>query len=321
MRYQLGRMGLMAGVLTVLVNITALADTIPTITPFNVWVNGNYTPNGADVNGGLAVGGTATLSNYDIGVSLLGEGVSLFPSNSTFIAPNFTGETALETGNYYVGGSSYTLYSHGSGTADPTDPINFLAQYTQFMALSQTLSTLPTTGTDSCSNSYGTVTCTANVPNSLNVINLQASALGNGLDINGVSPTSPLIINVSGASGSLEPWGIQVDGSGSNGDSTTSNAHYVLFNFYNATSLQLGSGVVGSILAPGANVTTNAYGDLDGQLIANSYTATNGVMEFHNFTYDGSLPSVLATPEPGEYGVVALGLGFIAWARRRRLRG
>jgi choice-of-anchor A domain-containing protein len=310
-------MGVKAGVLTVLVNMTLLADTVPTITPFNVWVNGNYTPNGADVNGGLAVGGTATVNNYDIGVSLLGESLSLFPDNSTFITPKLTGETALETGNYYVGGGSYTLYNHGSGTTDLTDPISFAAQYSQFLALSQTLSTLSTTGTDSCSNSYGTVTCTANVANSLNVIDLQASALGSGLDINGVSPTSPLIINVSGASGSLEPWGIEVDGSGASGDSTTANAHYVLFNFYNATSLQLGSGVVGSILAPEANVTTSGSGELDGQLIANSYAAPNGAMEFHNFTYDGNLP-VVPTPEPGEYGVVGIGLGFLAWALQRR---
>ncbi|MBV8732254.1 MAG: choice-of-anchor A family protein [Acidobacteriia bacterium] len=311
------RKSALAGCLTLLLNAAGYADTVPAITPFNVWIQGNFTPNGAETNGGLAVGGTATLSSYDIAGSLLVENLTSFPSNTTFVAVNLSGETALEKGNYFIGNTGYTFYNHGSGTADSSDPVNFSSQAAQFAALSQSLGKLGTTGSDACTNSYGTVTCTDNVPNTLNVINVTAGALGNGLNITGVSATSPLLINVSGASATMEPWGITVDGSGSNGDSTTPNAGYVLFNFYNATSVVLGSGLVGSVLAPTAAVTTNASGQLDGQLIAKSFSASNGALEFHNFTYDGSLPSG-SVPEPGEYGMVGIGLSAIVWLTGRR---
>jgi len=306
MKY-LRQCGVRTAGLIVLTSLAACASSIPTLSPYNVWVFNNFTAGNSATGGGLAVGGTATItSGYGIASNLGSEQLNSFPSGVTFVAGSVHGTPGLAQGNYYVG--SGNVYNNGSGTQITRNPVDFSSQYTYFLALSAAISDLATTGTDNCTHGSGDITCTASAVNGLNVIDLSsASDLGNGLNIIGVSADSPLIINVGGTSGTLEPWSIEIDGAQIN----TADAPYLLFNFYDATSLKLESSLLGTILAPKADVTGN--GSLAGQLIANSF---DGSTAFSNLPYEGTVPNAgSAVPEPGGLLLSGLGLALLLGGR------
>jgi choice-of-anchor A domain-containing protein len=115
---------------------------------------------------------------------------------------------------------------------------------------------------------------------SLDIFDITASMLQSASTITINAPTSAeVLINVSGTSATLSNAGF----SGSfNSDANT------LFNFYQATSLNIsGISVDGSILAPLANVSFNS-GQLNGELIAASLT---GCGELHEDTFNSQVPS------------------------------
>jgi choice-of-anchor A domain-containing protein len=118
------------------------------------------------------------------------------------------------------------------------------------------------------------------------------------------------VINVPGTSDSTTNYGIYINGSGADGDSTTTEANDVLFNYYQATALTTYS-VVGSVLAPYAAVT-GENGQIDGNLIADSFS---GPTELHNFGFEGTLPN--AAPEPMSGFLIGAGLIALGLARRR----
>jgi choice-of-anchor A domain-containing protein len=180
-------------------------------------------------------------------------------------------------------------------------------------------------GTDGCTNSGTTTTCT--IYNAgLNVINVggttgySASWFGNGytIDINGVSSTQWLVLNFAGSTAYTVSGAIEIDGQNSTGTPGTSvgtYAQYLLYNFDSSTSVTIdGYGFIGSILAPDALVTDNADGQFDGQLIAGSFTS--GSTEFHNFLYQGQL-----SPEPAPAVFVGAGLVLLLCFRKRRRLG
>ncbi|HEY8516182.1 MAG TPA: choice-of-anchor A family protein [Candidatus Binatia bacterium] len=110
------------------------------------------------------------------------------------------------------------------------------------------------------------------------------------LDPNGAST---ILINVSGTS---------VNWSHGNMVGSFTNTHWrarVLWNFHEATSLQLGSrNIMGAVLAPYAAVTTSA--NIDGSIAASSLTTT---AEVHLPTFVGEVcggptPTPTATPTP-----------------------
>jgi choice-of-anchor A domain-containing protein len=88
----------------------------------------------------------------------------------------------------------------------------------------------------------------------------------------------------------------------------------VLFNFYEAETLSLGSiGIYGSILAPMADITTG-YGQIDGTVIANSWT---GSMELHDVPFDGE-ETPPPVPEPATMALFGFGMLVLAGVIRRK---
>ncbi len=94
-------------------------------------------------------------------------------------------------------------------------------------------------------------------------------------------------------------------------------ASTVLWNFVNATSIDLNSEFVGSILAPFASVTNNNA--IDGTLVALNDVNSGGELHYHPYT--GAFPGAPApAPEPATVGLFGLGLVALGALHRRRKR-
>jgi choice-of-anchor A domain-containing protein len=157
---------------------------------------------------------------------------------------------------------------------------------------------MATTAGDSCSVGSGhTTTCTV-TGNNLNIINITdpSEFAGKTIKIRSTGTNATLVINVAGTGDSL----------GGAGFTVFDNGATVLFNYYEANTLQLGSSAfTASLLAPRATVTGTS-GNFDGTLIADNFT---GRMEFHNTNlFAGNLPA--SVPEPAS--IVLTGAGLIS---------
>lgn len=114
-----------------------------------------------------------------------------------------------------------------------------------------------------------------------------------------------IIVNVSGSSGT---YGLNPAGDFANDD-----GQRIVWNFYEATMLSLGSKLIGSVLAPQANVS-GFNGNLEGAVFAGSIDQTNG--ELHYQPFQGDLPS-MPVPLPAGLPLLAAGLAAFGLIRRR----
>jgi choice-of-anchor A domain-containing protein/MYXO-CTERM domain-containing protein len=293
------------------------------LTPFNVIVSGNFSDENADVEGGLAVGGIATLTSFGIATTMLGETMDAFTKGATLdVGTSMTvvNSAALAYGNYYIGGTiPGTFYDNGGGTKLTSDPITSWTGTGSTFAAFQTQSN--TYNGDAVKGANLTVngnTTTINVTGTgMNVIDVPITDLesGHSVYITNATYSNYVIIDVTGLSaGQTYTWAsnISIDGQTNNDP----GAEDVLFNFYTtgAFNLTLEGSDAGSILAPNAKVTGGG-GTFNGSLVAASFGyGSSGGTEFHNFIFTSG------TPEPAPIACVGLGLIALACVRRRRRR-
>lgn len=118
-----------------------------------------------------------------------------------------------------------------------------------------------------------------------------------------------VVINVSGTQLS-NPGSVNLSGSGF----TSSTYSNILWNFYDATSLNLGNGWRGNVLAVDADV--KIMNDIDGSLAARSYT---GAGQIHHYYWDYISPTK-EVPEIGTLALLFTGLGLLGLSRIRRTK-
>ena len=130
-------------------------------------------------------------------------------------------------------------------------------------------------------------------------------------DVNDAPVNATYVFNVSGTELSINGGMDLFNALGESYDN-------VLFNFYEATALEISSITFqGSILAPLAGITSNeGGGHIIGTVIANSFS---GAMGFHNLPFEATVAPepVTPVPEPGTLMLLICGLLFLA----ARMRG
>ena len=143
------------------------------------------------------------------------------------------------------------------------------------------------------------------------VYNTSISALqsGNFVTDLGAGSGQSMIINVAGTSGSF----------GLNANSGFGVAGQILWNFYEATDVNVNTKMVGSVLAPKAAM--NGFsGSTEGSVFARSINLNNGELHLQPFVGDLPVNSVPEIGAEGAAGALALVLGSMAVMTGRRRR-
>jgi choice-of-anchor A domain-containing protein len=226
---------------------------------FNLYVNGDYS-GGHDVRGKVAAGGTLSMQYFSVGAGL----------------------DAADTGNTLVSGGALNILNGGlfgdahygsTTTANGTvtfergalssgSDVDFNGRADELASLSGGINTAIVNGTTDF-QSWGGLFMHGSDPK-VNVFQIQASTLASTRYFSLSVPSgSVAVVNV---------WGATATISGFANDYSGVDATGVLFNFPDATSIDIhGYGVFGTVLAPFAHIDFN-NGSFDGGIYADSMT-------------------------------------------------
>jgi choice-of-anchor A domain-containing protein len=289
---------------------------------------GNITA-GVDVTGRVAANGTLTSGSYgntNIGSNIANDpyGSSAdFAAVATSLTPGSTIEISGGGNTYLPTHTGATIYYNDGGhnVTSGSNGLNFTALQSTLQSMSGQLGGIATTGIIRAGNSslgenpsFTVLQGTAGV----NYFTLTALQFATAtLDIE-VPTGATVIINVQGTNDTLGN-AIYLNGTQYHGDGNQDED--ILFNFPDATNVDISAGLDASVLAPFALLTDN-NGQIDGNFIAAQIDLT-GSAEAHNVEFTGIVPtpgtfSTGLAPEPNALALMGTGiLGLAAFARRR----
>lgn len=286
-------------------------------------VGGNVL-NGADGNGGARIG---TPPSAKIGGNWTGGDFGGFAGGTIEVGGNATTNapsgTTFNVGGSFSGGNPGAVNAN-LGSAFSTPLIDSLeAQRTKLIGdltlLSSTLNGYATTagsGIDFSDWNNVKVTAVAGA-DGFAVLNVDAADLFNQSKVKAISYSFAAglttVINVHGAGsypGETGGWSFNTLGGSAYNSS-------VLFNFADATGLDINRMVHGSILAPFATLA-NTNTPIEGSVVARIFKQ-GGEVHLGNFAGDiYTTTPVEAVPEPATWAMLIAGFGLVGTAARRR---
>lgn len=288
---------------------------------------GDLVVTGSSINGSVAVGGNATVSNYSINPGLVVAGNLDFKSGSiggnTTVGGNLTSSySGSFGGNVAVGGAlnAGSGLSVGGGTTTVWGAVNgvqpwyptvtagtgsfalgfdFAAEQARLGSLSQQLGQQAATGT--ALQQWGTLYLDA-AGMTTAVFNIDAADASKNMQITGLAADAAVIINILGSSVDF-----------GNHSYTHFGVGQVLFNLPEATSVTFNGGTTASFLAPLATVQAG-WGSIAGQVVVDNWLSS---VHIDATAFDGRLPVTAAVPEPQSWALLLGGLFALAAVTRR----
>ncbi|MCF2949943.1 choice-of-anchor A family protein [Paraglaciecola aquimarina] len=289
---------------------TSSVNTAAHVGTYNLILQGDLTTN-SDIQGQAFINGN---------VNMLGQVLEVgahLPSSPSVDAVTVVGNINASTvrvfnnNNIVYGDESNigsTTFEGGTTNVRDTDILKteFNAIWSQAVADSKTFKELtPTSVFDTADNNILKFKNDNSLD--LNVFTITTDSLSSNGTFDFLStPTVPVIINVSGEGV------INLTSKPSGSFANFANASNVLWNFYEASTINFNSGSwYGSVLAPGADITL-AGGNIDGGIAAKSLDAQS---ELHNALFTYTPPPSNDVPAPA--GLLFMGLGLIFMGYRR----
>jgi len=294
---------------------------------YSVFLRDSYTASNTQLEGRLAVGGSANVSNWAAGVAESADSGRL----DVIVGGALTASNAqLPNGSGIYGSSLTGSLPTPNGTLTRADPPFSIAdEMTEQEVRSDALGQLTPNGTIS-GPTYGAMELIG-TDAERNVFTIDATTLQSAQRILIRVPTgATTIVNVTGSTYStaedvqtvsVEFW----DGGGYQqlGDHPSAELNALrdatLWNFPQATTVQIGPGLAwqGSVLAPFADVRLEGNTQLYGQVIGRSLTGGGTVRDHH---FAGCLPPEEVTPEARPLVLTSLCVDPIADTVAMRLR-
>jgi choice-of-anchor A domain-containing protein len=290
-----------------------------TASNYNAFVHQNFSAPSSDVEGRLAAGGNIDIANYSVnikGSSQLYTDTHLSPALVTGGDLNFSsGQIA---GNVFVGGN-YTPTATGSITngivsVGGTSPIDFDVEFTKLNALSSTLASISanSVASDLYSTQHLVGLGSNGLSGDLHVFNLDASDMNfSDYLLSGVDKGDTVLLNIAGKDITTS-WG----NFGGSDHSLEAMSDNILFNFFEAETLNINAAIFGSILAPKADIKAPG-GVIWGQVIANSW---DGNTQINDNPFVSNLPEPSNSrdvPEPSILLIFSLGLLTLIFRKKR----
>ncbi|MFN2334180.1 MAG: choice-of-anchor A family protein [Wenzhouxiangellaceae bacterium] len=229
----------------------------------------------SDVEGRLAAGGDVAINHYSIadqlqatvrGASLVVGGDLDFPSGRVFRGDIMVAGSADGVGDPVLNG----LADDQALIRNAELPFDFQRQFEVLQRTSQLLAVLPANGT--YEYQWGGLHLTGDCVSPAQVFELNGTQVlaAHTFEVSCIPDGATVIFNIDGAHAGLTNMSLE---------SLTAYRSNALFNFFQATSLELaGIGVQGSILAPWAAIE-QPQGVVHGSVMARSW---NGMMQLNH---------------------------------------
>jgi len=294
---------------------------------FNNLTSYNHIDGRVFVGGNLTAGSNFTIQNNNVPTTTYGTGSLTVVGNASLngsvnaggginVGGNVSG-SFNNNGNNQVtyGGTNSASANNTTFTSGGTDFISALASQSadikaSLTSLSANLSALA---------SSALVAFDASDSN-----NQKLTATGTGLliynmteaEFEAIGQNSQLLITVpDGATLVINVAGVDIDLLGKVNRFT--NDSNVIWNFYEATTVDIAQQFSGSVLGVFADITVGNAGNIDGTVVGNNILQ-NANGEIHNNYFQGDLSSltVSTAPEPGTWLMLILGFGLVGAATR-----
>ncbi len=255
---------------------------------------GSFQDQGDAQNSALVVGGSVNYSSQS-GMNVVNNGfVKICDVSGSNIHDWDTQNNQAQNTRISAGNNNsnprINLSIHQSATSITKCPIDFDDAFVRLNATAQSLAACSSTlQMSSTGPNRKQVILASNAKNVLNVDWNDLKNLQEFKFVNQPNANSSLLINVNNSGNTNVSW--KVPNFPGIGDQ---HGQYIIWNFYNTTTITLKGGgtLKGTLLAPNADLVDNNSGNIDGQLIVNSFYHNGG--EMHNYLFAGNIEGCAA---------------------------